>query len=89
MHTCSTWFENVLVVLELSYQYFYQLFPFFDLVFFPGPISIETDALWAQFLLEFSTNHFETMHIYSKLSEDVRVWVILPLICFDQLFPFC
>ena len=53
---------------------FYQLSStFFDLVFFPGPISIGIDTLWAQLLLEFFTNHFETMHICSTWTEDVRV----------------
>ena len=42
---------------------------FFDLVF-PGPISIGKDTLC---LLEFSTDHFETMHICSTWSEDVCV----------------
>ena len=52
---------------------FYQLFPHFWLRLFPGPISIGIDTLWAQLLLEFSTNSFETMHICSTWSEDVCV----------------
>ena len=36
-------------------------------------IGIDTCTLWAELLLEFSTNHFETMHICSTWSEDVRV----------------
>ena len=62
MHTCSTWSVNVHVVLILSSHYFYQLFPLFLLSFFPGSISIRIDTLWAQLFLEFSSDHFETMH---------------------------
>ena len=51
---------------------FYQLFPPFDFVF-SDPISIGIDTLWAQLLLQFSTNHFETIHICSTWSEDVHV----------------
>ena len=77
MHTCSTWSEAVRVDLGLSSHYFYQLFPpfffTFFFFFFPGPISIGIDTMWAQLLLEFSTNHFETMHICSTWSENVPV----------------
>ena len=73
MHTCSTWSEDVRVVLGLSSHYFIHFFPLFGLSFFPGPISIGIDTLWAQLLLEFSTNRFETMHICSISSEDVYV----------------
>ena len=51
---------------------FYQLFTLYT-YFFPGPISIGVDTLWAQLLLEFYTNHFKTMHICATWSEDVRV----------------
>ena len=40
---------------------------------FPGQITIRIDTLWAQLLLEFSTDHFETMHICSTWSVDVNV----------------
>ena len=70
MHTCSTWSEDMRVVLD-------QLFPLFWLSFFPGPFSIGIDTLWAQLLLEFFTNHFETMHICSTCSEDCGFWVTL------------
>ena len=43
--------------------FFYHFFYFFFPYFFPGPISIRIDTLWAQLLLEFSTDHSETMHI--------------------------
>ena len=61
-------------VFGLSSQYFYQPSPFlvFDLVF-SGPVSIGIDTLWPQLLMDFSTNHFETMHICSTWFEDVRV----------------
>ena len=48
---------------------FYQLFP----VFFPGPITIRIDILWAQLLIDFSIDHLETMHTCSTWSEDVHV----------------
>ena len=65
---------------------FYYLFHRFDLVFFPGPIGIRIDILCAQLLLDFSTDHLETMHTWS---EDVHV--VLRLSChffFFQLFAF-
>ena len=56
------------VILPLC---FINFFHFFDLekVF---PTSIGIDTLQEQLLLEFSTNHFETMHICSTWSEDVH-----------------
>ena len=63
-------------------------FHFFDLVFFffsSGPITIRIDTLWAQLLLEFSTHHFETMHICSTLSINVCVVLGYPNI-FYQYF---
>ena len=53
--------------------FFINFFHVYWLSFFSGPISIGIDTLWAQLLLEFFTNHFETMHICSTWSEDVRV----------------
>ena len=41
--------------------------------FFPSCITIRIDTLWAQLLLEFSTDHFETMHICFTWSEDVHL----------------
>ena len=68
------------MVLGLSscYFFFYQLFP---LSFFPGSISIRINILWAQLLLNFSTDHLETMHTFSTWPEHVHVvfGVILPL----------
>ena len=52
-------------------SFFYQLFPFFRC--FSGSISIRIDNLWVQIILEFSTNHFETMHTCSTWSIDVHV----------------
>ena len=52
---------------------FITFFHFFGLVFFPGPISIRIDILWAQLLLNFFTDHLETMHTCFTWSEDVRV----------------
>ena len=49
---------------------FYQLFHCFDLVFSRSSTGIDT--LWVQ-LLEFFTNHFETMHICFTWSDDVQV----------------
>ena len=75
MHTCFTksekkkkciWFW---VILPL----FYQLFSTFSTLFFPFSITIRIDTLWAQLLLEFSTDHFETMHTCSTSSEDGRL----------------
>ena len=62
------------VVLGSSSRYVLStfFFNFFDLVF-PGLITIRIDTLWAQLLLEFSTDHFENMHTSSTLSVDVHV----------------
>ena len=48
-------------VFGLSSHYFFiiNFFHFLWLSFFPSPVSIGKDTLWAQFLLEFSTDHFE------------------------------
>ena len=69
MHTFSTWSEYVRVVLGLSCRFVFNFFHFV----FPGQISIRIDILWVQLLLEFFTDHFETMHTCSTWSEDVRV----------------
>ena len=50
---------------------FYQFYSTFVTYFVTGPVSSGIDTLWAQ-LLEFSTDHFEIMHICSTWSEDVR-----------------
>ena len=59
-----------MVILPL---FFINFFYFFDVVFFSGQITIRIDTLWAQLLLEFSTDHFETMHTCSTWSVDVHV----------------
>ena len=41
--------------------------------FFSGQITIRIDTLWAQLLLEFSSDHFKTMHTCSTRSVDVHV----------------
>ena len=62
-----SWFEDVLMFWGYSPVIFINLFHFFDLVF------SRSDTLWAQLLLEFSTDHFETVHICSTWSADVHV----------------
>ena len=71
MHTCLTWSVNV--VLGLSSLYVLLTFSSFATLFFPGSITIRIDTLWAQFPLEFSTDHFETMHTCSTWSVNVHV----------------
>ena len=83
MHTCFAWSVDVHVVLGLSSYYFLSnvssryffstFFHFFDLFFFSSQITIRKDTLWAQLLLEFSTDHFETIHTCSTWSVDVHV----------------
>ena len=46
---------------------------FFFFFFFSGQITIRIDTLWAQLLLEFSTDRFETMYPCSTWSVDVHV----------------
>ena len=41
---------------------FLSTFSTFSILFFSG---IWIDTLWTQFILEFTTDHFETMHTYS------------------------
>ena len=43
---------------------FYQLLVLITFCF-PGPIITGIDTLWVLLLLEFSTDHFETIHICS------------------------
>ena len=66
---------------------FYQLFPLFRLSFFSGQITIRIDILWAQILLEFSTDHLKTRHTCSTWSEDVHV--VLGLSCHYLFSTFC
>ena len=65
--------------------FFINFFYFFDLVFSRFD-SIRTDTLWAQLLLEFSTDHFETMWTCSASS--VNVHVVLGLLSFYFLSIF-
>ena len=58
--------------LSYSPMIFYLLIPLFRLSF-PGPINTRLDTLWAHLLLDFSTDHLETIHTYSTWSEDVHV----------------
>ena len=55
---------------------------------FQGPVIIRIDILWAQLLLDFSTDHLENMHTCSTWSEDVHVVLGLSSIIFFQLFAF-
>ena len=75
MHTSSTWSVDLHVVLGLSSHYF--VFNFFLLFstqfFFSDLISIRIDTLWTQLVLEFSTDHSETMQTSSTWSVDVHV----------------
>ena len=43
----------------------YHFFPTFSTQFLPGLIRILIDTLWAQLLLVFSTDHFQTMRTRS------------------------
>ena len=52
---------------------FYHFFTTFSTLFFSSQISVRIDTLWAQLLLGFSFDHFETMHICYTWSEDVHV----------------
>ena len=68
-----SWSKDVHLVLGLSCYFFINLFHFFDLVFFSGPITVRIDTLREQFLLEFSTHHFETLHTCSTWTVGVHV----------------
>ena len=78
MLTFSTWSKDVRMFWGYIHIIFIIFPHFFDLVF-PGPISIGKDIFC---LLEFFTDHFETMHICSTWSEDVcvRFWGYPPMI---------
>ena len=73
MHTCSTWPEDVCLYLGLSSHYVLSIFSTFLTWKKFFPLSIGIDTLQEQLLIEFSTDHFETMHICSTWSEDVHV----------------
>ena len=73
-----SWSEVVHLVLRLSSLYFFiNFFHFFNLFFFfffQVRLLLEyVDTLWAQLLLEFSADHFETIHTYSTWSVDVHM----------------
>ena len=77
MHTCSTWSEDVHVVLGLVILplFFINFFRFFDLVFFPGLISVGIDTLLAQVLLEIFWNY---AYLFYMVWRCVCVfWVVL------------
>ena len=80
-----SWSEDVHLVwgLGLSSRYFFlSTFPtYFGLVFF----QVRLLCVWAQ-LLEFSTDHFETMHTCSTWSVDVHEVLELSSHYFYQLF---
>ena len=85
-----SWSEDVHVVWGLSSHYFFINFFFiFSTKCFLGPITIRIDTLWAQLLLAFFTDHFETMHTCFTWSLDVRVVLGLnyPPVNFYELFP--
>ena len=55
-------------------NFFFIIFPLVSTFYFSsGPITIGIDTLWAQIPLEFSTEHFETMHICCGLN--MYVWI--------------
>ena len=56
---------------------------------FVFPSTFTLGALWAQLLLQFCTNHFETLHMFSTWCEDVHVVWIQLLDYFLSLFPHC
>ena len=66
--------------------YFINFFLLFRLGFL-GSITIRIDTLWTQFLPEFSTDHFETMH--TCFTRSVNVYALLRLSShkFYLLFP--
>ena len=67
-----------MVILPLFF--FHQLFHFSTYFFF------RSDYLWVELLLEFSTDHFETMHTYSTWSIDVHVVLGLSFLYFLSVF---
>ena len=40
------------------------------------PSTFTLGVLWAQLILQFFTNHFETLHMFSSWYEDVHVVLI-------------
>ena len=70
-----SWSEDVHVVFW-AYSpviFLINIFSTFLTLFFPGQFIIRKDTLWAQLLLEFSTDHFETMYNCFTWSIDVHV----------------
>ena len=68
---------------------FVNFFHFFDLgIFFSGQIIIRIDTLWAQLLLDFLLDHFETMYTCSTWSVDAHVVLGLFSINFFYLFVY-
>ena len=82
MGTCSTWSEDVHVVLGLSCHYFFfQLFAFFQLSF-----SLAVTWWPAQLLLQFYTKLFETLQVFLSWSDVVHV--LLGLSSYHFFFMF-
>ena len=55
---CANSFEVILLLFVINFFYFFNL-PF------PGLIGIRKDTLWAHLLLQLSTNHFDSLVVYS------------------------
>ena len=70
-------------------DHFLSLFPHCELGSFFHPEYIDSGyLLWAQVLLQFCTDCYETLHVFSSWNEDVHViWIIVRH--FSSLFPYC
>ena len=60
------------------------------LLVLPSVRRHEMGSLWTQVLLQFSTDLFETLHVFLSWSEDVHLvfWVILPLFSLNSFSTF-
>ena len=74
----SAWNEEMHVVWIWFFDNFFSLFLLCELrlFFFSVWNAIKVGTLWAQLLLQFSFNCFETLQMFSEWNEDVHVvWV--------------
>ena len=74
----SSWYGDVHVVRTKLLDYFLSFFHIVNLVIFHPQVIHSGYLLWAQLLLQFCTDCFETLHILSPWYEDVHLVIFCP-----------
>ena len=77
LHVFSSWYEDVYVVWVKLLEHFLLLFPHCELIVIFHPQYIDNGyLLLTQLLLQFCTDRFETLHMFSSWYEDVHVVLV-------------